>query len=385
MTHNIGQPVPGNQDETVRQVSTLELFFDLVFVFTLTQLTHLLTEKLNPLGIVQVLLIFGVSWWMYGGYAWLTNHLPLTRPVHRLLLLLAMGAFLIQALAIPHAFGEAGLEFGLAYLAVVLVHASLFWQATRAITYIAVFNIISALLVIAAGFVHGGPVDYGLWGLALALQCVTPYISGVSSFRIQPGHFVERHGLLMIVAFGESVVAIGIGAAGLPIDSGLIAATLLGLALVTCLWWAYFVGDNERAEEALTNATPDRRPKLAINGFFYAHIPMLLGVVGIAVGLENAIHHITEPLAFGPAAALAGGTALYLAGDVAFRRILQIGSGITRMVIAVIALGTVPLAAVSAAVQLTALVMLFVTAFIIESVRPASSAYHSGATENITG
>lgn len=385
MTHNIEQPVPGNQDDTVRQVSTLELFFDLVFVFTLTQLTHLLTEKLNPLGIVQVLLIFGVSWWMYGGYAWLTNHLPLTRPVHRLLLLLAMGAFLIQALAIPHAFGEAGLEFGFAYLAVVLVHASLFWQATRAITHIAVFNIISALLVIAAGFVHGGPVDYGLWGLGLALQCVTPYISGVSSFRIQPGHFVERHGLLMIVAFGESVVAIGIGAAGLPIDSGLIAATLLGLALVTCLWWAYFVGDNERAEEALTNATPDRRPKLAINGFFYAHIPMLLGVVGIAVGLENAIHHITEPLAFGPAAALAGGTALYLAGDVAFRRILQIGSGITRMVIAVIALGTVPLAAVSAAVQLTALVMLFVTAFIIESVRPASSAYDSGATKNITG
>lgn len=362
----------GEQGNSIQRVSTLELFFDLVFVFTLTQLTHLLAEKLNPAGIAQVLLIFGVSWWMYGGYAWLTNHLPVDRPVRRLLLLVAMSAFLVQALAIPHAFGDNGLAFGLAYLAVVLVHAGLFWQATRAITRTALFNVISALLVVAAGFVHGGPLDYGLWGIALAVQWITPYLGGISNFRIQPGHFVERHGLLMIVAFGESVVAIGIGAAGLPVDLGLVAAAVLGLALVSCLWWAYFVGDSERAEEALADAAPERRPRLAIHGFFYAHIPMLLGVVCIAVGVTSAIEHAFEPLGPRPSVALAGGVALYLAGDIAFRRILRIGRSRTRALVAVAALATVPLGGLSGALQLVTLVILFVATFVVEGVAPES-------------
>lgn len=361
-----------NDDEQVdiaQPVSTLELFFDLVFVFTLTQLTHILAEGLNPLSIANVLLIFGLSWWMYGGYAWLTNHLPPNSVPQRLLLLLGMSAFLILALAIPHAFDESGLVFGLAYLAVVLVHTGLFLQATKAITPIAIFNIISASLVIAAGFVHGGILDYGLWGTAILLQFITPYLGGVSDFRIQPSHFVERHGLLMIVAFGESVVAVGIGASGLPIDPGLIAAAVLGLALVACLWWAYFVGDSERAEAALENAALDQRPKLAVNGFFYAHIPMLLGIVFIAVGMESAMEHAFEPLGWKQATALAGGSALYLGGEVVFRKILNIGSGVTRGVVAVVSLGTIPLGEVSASVQLTALVLLFIVAFSIEAAR----------------
>jgi low temperature requirement protein LtrA len=271
-----------------------------------------------------------------------------------------MAAFLVQALAIPRAFGDDGLVFGFAYLAVVLVHSGLFRVATRAINRTALFNIASALLVIAAGASRGGSAEYWPWGAALLVQIITPYLIGIGRFRVEPAHFVERHGLLMQVAFGESVVAIGIGAAGLPLDSSVIAAAVLGLALVACLWWAYFVGDSERAEHALRTAAPERRPRLAIEGFFYAHIPMLLGVVFIAAGVTNAIGHAAEPLATAPAAALASGVLLYLAGDVAFRRTLGIGRGLARAVAAVVALATIPLGWSSAALQLVARVLVFV-------------------------
>ncbi|HEV3051785.1 MAG TPA: low temperature requirement protein A, partial [Longimicrobium sp.] len=297
------------------RVSTLELFFDLVFVYTLTQLTELLAHELSVAGFVRVLLIFGVSWWMYGGYAWLTNHLPLDRPARRVTLLLAMAAFLVQALAIPRAFDGSGLAFGVGYLAVVLVHASLFWQATRAIGATAAFNVGSALLVIVAGFTHGW-LDYVFWMAALAVQVATPFLIRLEAFRIRPAHFVERHGLLMIVALGESVVAIGIGARELAIDAGLVTAVVLGVALVACLWWTYFGGDDALAEHALSNTSVEARAGMAIHAFFYAHIPMLLGVVCIAVGVKKALAHPTDPLALAPAIALGGGTALYMLGDV---------------------------------------------------------------------
>ncbi|HEX6532981.1 MAG TPA: low temperature requirement protein A [Gemmatimonadaceae bacterium] len=364
-------PAPGERDEPVQPVTTLELFFDLVFVFTITQLTELLVTSLDAVGIAQVLLLFGVSWWMYGGYVWLTNNVTPDRAGRQLLLLVAMSAFLVQALSIPHAFDRDGIAFGLAYLVVVVVHGILFRQATRAITRLVPFNIASALLVIAAGFVRGGTPRYALWSLAMAVQFVAPYLSRVGAFRVQSGHFVERHGLLMLVAFGESVVAIGIGAAGLPVNAGVIGAAVLGLALVACLWWAYFVGDAERAERALAAAPPDERPALAINGFFYAHIPMLLGVVFIAAGVTKAIGHAAAPLGPGPAAALAVGAAIYLVGDVAFRRILRIDRGSTRTIVAIGALATFPLGGVSAALQLVMLVGVFVAGYVAEAVAAA--------------
>lgn len=258
--------------------------------------------------------------------------------------------------------------FGLAYLAVVLVHSGLFGVATRAINRTVLFNVASALLVIAAGASHGVAAEYWLWGAAMLVQFNTPYLTGIANFRIQAAHFVERHGLLMLVAFGESVVAIGIGAAGLPLHSGVIAAAVPGLALLACPGWAYFAGDTERAEHALRTAAPERLPRLAIEGFFYAHIPMLLGVVFIAAEVTSAIGHATEPLATGPAAALAGGVLLYLAGNVAFRRTLGIGSGLVRAVAGVVALGTIPLGWSSAALQLVALVVLFGATFALEGV-----------------
>ena len=238
------------------RVTTLELFFDLVFVFTLTQLTTVLFRAPNARGLLQVVLMLGVIWWMYGGYAWLTNAVSAHTLPRRLLLFAAMGAYFVLALAIPTAFEGTGLAFGLAYLLVVVIHIALFTRtaavsAARAILMLAPYNLSGALVVLAGGAI-GGTTQYVLWGATgVAFEWLTPLIRGTSGFLIEPAHFVERHGLVVIIAIGESVVAIGFGASQLTLDAQLVAVALVGLALSACLWWLYFGGDDERAEHAL--------------------------------------------------------------------------------------------------------------------------------------
>jgi low temperature requirement protein LtrA len=261
--------------------------------------------------------------------------------------------------------------FGLGYLLVILVHAGLWAQVydiSLALRF-APLNVLSALSVTIAGFVEGFAV-YVLWVGAILVQFVTPVVAARSAprFDIRSAHFVERHGLLLIVAFGESVVAIGIGIGGLPLDFGVFAAALLGLAVAAALWWAYFLGDEEGALRAMASAPPDRRFRMAINGYFYAYIPMLLGVVTMAAGVKRSLGHVTEPLDLGPALALAGGVAMYLAGDVAFRRVMRIHPIAYRAVGAVLALGTVVLGThLSAAAQLVSLLTILVTALAAEA------------------
>jgi low temperature requirement protein LtrA len=349
------------------RVSTLELFFDLVFAFTLTQLTALLAHHLSLTGVAQVLLIFGVLWWMYGGYAWLTNTRTPDRAPERVLLLTGMAGFLVVGLAIPHGFGpeasETGAALGLGYLIVVLVHTSLYYRLNRNIMRIAPFNITSALLVILAGEVDG-PAVYALWAAALAIQVLSPLIAHPSGrFEIQPAHFVERHGALIIVALGESVAAVGIAASRQRVTGSLIGAAVLGLALTACLWWAYFgTGDDERAERAFTDADPGQRPELALSAYFYAHIPMLLGVVAMAAGVLLTIGHAAQPHPVGQALALSGGVALFLAGDAWFRATLRIGTPWPRLATAAFALAAAALGAtVAVEAQLAVLLAALVT------------------------
>jgi low temperature requirement protein LtrA len=360
----------GQPDRAVR-VTTLELFFDLVFVFTMTQLTAVLADDLSALGLLRVVLMLGVIFWMYGAYAWLTNAVATERATRRLILLGGMAGFLVLALAIPDAFSGGGVPFGLAYLIIVAIHVGLYARASsvrtvRAILRIAPFNLVSALLVLAGGFV-GGTGQYVLWGCAFLLEWVTPRLAGVGGFDIGVSHFVERHGLVVIVALGESVVAIGIGAGGLPVDAPLAGAAVLGLLLSACLWWIYFGGDEVRAERAMAAAPPERRPRLAIDAFGYCHIPILLGVIAVAAGMKPTIAHAFDPLTTGQAAALAGGVALFLLGDVLFRRTLAIGRGPLRTVAALLAPVTIPLGvAVSALAQLAVLVLLLAGLFAAE-------------------
>ena len=175
---------------------------------------------------------------------------------------------------------------------------------------------------------------------------------------IRPDHFVERHGLVVMIALGESVVAVGIGASGLDVTWELLAVATLGLTLSAELWWVYFMGDDEQAEEALREMTPTRREFFATNvAYYWAHLVMLLGIVCIAAGLERAIGHAFDALSFAQALELGGGTALYLAGHALFRAALGLSFRPWRVVALVLALATIPLGTeTSALVQLAVLV-----------------------------
>src|SRR5213080_4279843 len=306
------------------RVTTLELFFDLVFVFTITQLTAVLYHAPTLRSLAQVVLMLGVIWWMYGGYAWMTNAVSAHTAIRRLLLLGGMGGYFVLALSIPRAFSSSGLAFGLAYLVVVGVHSTLFARASsanvvKAILRLTPFNLASALVVVAGGAIGGRP-QYVLWALAFAFEWLTPVMRKPSGFAIGAAHFVERHGLVIIVAIGESVVAIGIGASHLPVDGALVVAAALGLALSACLWWAYFGGDAERAEQALAAMPPVERARAALRGFGYWHLPMLLGIVTIAAAERLGFSHPFSELSWNAAALLGGGVASFLAGESLFRR-----------------------------------------------------------------
>jgi low temperature requirement protein LtrA len=265
-----------------------------------------------------------------------------------------MCGYFILALAIPHAFDDSGPAFGLAYLFVVVVHAWLFGHSAgeggaRGILLLARSNVPGALLVLLGGLI-GGHAQVVLWTAAVLLLWIVPRVVGIESFDVAPAHFVERHGLVIIVAIGESVVAIGIGASELAIDVELALVAALGLLLSAGLWWTYFGGDDVRAEEALVALPRRRRPLAALDAFGYAHYLMLLGIVCLAVGLKKATGHAYEPLAGGEALVLAGGVAMFLAADVWFRRILRIGAAPARLAGAVLALATIPLGSEIAAI-----------------------------------
>ena len=267
-----------------------------------------------------------------------------------------------------------GVALGLGYLLVVLVHGALYLRVNRNILRVVPFNVASALLVIAAGATLG-VTGYALWIAALAVQALSPLISHPQGrFSIQPAHFVERHGALIIVAFGESVADIGIGAAGQPVTPALLTQAILGLALAAALWWAYFgVGDDERAEDAMTRADPAARPGLALNAYFYAYIPMLLGIVALSAGVKQVIGH-AGPARYPACLALAGGVALYLAGDVAFRHALRIGTQRYRAAAAVVALAAVTVGVTLSVAAQIALLTLIVAAALVAERRGARTA-----------
>jgi low temperature requirement protein LtrA len=329
-------------DSDELRVSTLELFFDLVFVFTITQLTALLEHGLSVEVVAQVVLVFLVVFWMYGGYAWLTNAVPPDRPIRRLLLILGMGAFFICALALPRVFAGDGIFFGVGYLIVVIVHAGLYARTYGSGVFLrlAPLNGLAAISVLVAG-TQSGPAAYGLWVVAIAIQWIAPRIAGSGGvFELRAAHFVERHGLLLLIALGESVIAVGVGAGDRPLDAGTIIGALLGLAVAAGLWWTYFGADEKHADLAMSAADTVTRFGLAINGFFFAYIPMLLGIVAAAAGIHGALAHVADRLAPDDAIILAAGVAIFLAGEVAFRRIMGGGWVGVRLVSALSAAAT---------------------------------------------
>ncbi len=357
------------------RVSTLELFFDLVFVFTVTQLTGVLARGGDVGAAAQAAVMLALVWWMYDGYAWLTNAISTDRVRFRLLLLGGMGCFLVIALAIPHAYDGDGLAFGLAYLAVVALHTAMYMRGAsvaeaQAILRLGSYNVVTAGLVLVGGLL-GGSIQWISWA-AGCLVWLTPWLSGIQDFVISVPHFVERHGLVVIIALGESVVVIGVGAAGMALDGGLVVAALLALGLSASLWWTYF-GSEAEIESALEEATPARRPSLALVGFGYWHYGLLLGVVALAAGLKETIAHPYDPLDAWAAGELALGVGLFLACDLGFRGALGLDMSRGRLAAAVAAVATIPLGTeLATTAQLAVLVAIVVSALALERRGPTA-------------
>src|SRR5918993_738092 len=318
------------EDLPERRVTPLELFFDLVFVFALTQVTGFLTEHLSWTGMLEGAALLVVLWWAWAGYVWLTNAVPAEEVVPaRLVILIAMAAMLVASLAVPDAFGQYGVLFSLAYFVVRLLHVVLFVLATgntpetqQAFLRLTPGFLLAPALLIPAGFMDGF-AQGTLWAVALAIDLGVSLVRGVSGFRVHAGHFVERYGLIVIIALGESIVAIGVGASGLAIGAGVVLAAVLGIALAAALWWAYFDLFVLVAERRLFAAQGAERARLARDAYPYLHLPMVAGIIFVALGIKQTLAHVGDPLGTIPAVALCGGVALYLLG----RHALQLREG----------------------------------------------------------
>jgi low temperature requirement protein LtrA len=346
------------QAEGGHRVTPLELFFDLVFVFAITQVTSFLARSPTWSGLLRGALLLGALWWAWSAYAWLTNSLDPEEGIVRLAVLAAVAAMLVVSLAAPGAFGSDGVIFGVAYLMVRALHLALFAIAgrgdrdmSRAVLKLST-SLVAPVLLVLAGFLDGS-AQLAVWGAALAVLYLGPLVGHMRGFRVSPEHFVERFGLIIIIALGESIVAIGVGAAGLPLDAGVIAAALLGITVAASLWWSYFDWVVYVTQARLAEATGAQRAALARDAYSYLHLPMVGGIVLFAFGLKTMLADVGGSLPTIPALGLCGGIALYLLAHVAFRLRTGGGLGRGRPVATVLLLGLFPVAT-----QVTALTAL---------------------------
>jgi low temperature requirement protein LtrA len=332
------------------RVTPLELFFDLVFVLALTQCTALMAQTPTWTGLGQGLLVLGVLWWSWVGYAWLTSIVDPEEGVVRFAIFAAMAALLVAALCVPEAFDDRGLLFACAYAVVRIGHIVLFFVASRddpalrrSVFGLAVGMAISVGLLVAASFTDGA-LQGALWAAALLLDMADPFLFGSEGWRLAPGHFAERHGLIIIIALGESIVAIGV-AAEFGVDAGVVVAAVLGTAVAAALWWLYFDVVALVAARRLANAEVGREQnEMARDSFSYLHFPMVAGVVLLALGLKNTLAHVGDPLELVPAVATLGGVALYLLAHVAFRWRNVHRFSVQRLLCALVLLALVPVA-----------------------------------------
>ena len=306
---------PEHQPET--RVTSLELFFDLVFVFAVTQVTTMLASDSSALGALRGLLVLAAIWWAWTAYAWLTNSANADRIGVRVSLLAAMGAMLVVSLSLPEAFGSAALVFAGSLFAVRIAHLLLFFLTAhtkalkKAVFLLAPGVVLGGSLLLIAAFAHGG-VKLALWIFALAFDYAAPLLGGTAGWHVSPAHFAERHGLIVIIALGEAIISLGIGAAGLPIGAGLVASSITGLLCAACLWWVYFDLAIVFGERKLTELRGEQRNRMARDSYSYLHLPIIVGIVLFAFGAKKTLAHFDEPLAGLGAIGLGLGPALVL-------------------------------------------------------------------------
>ncbi|MGH2921839.1 MAG: low temperature requirement protein A [Gaiellaceae bacterium] len=366
----------GHAPDSEQRVTPLELFFDLVFVFAFTQVTSLMSADPTWGGILRGMLVLGALWWAWAAYAWLTNTLNPEEGVVRIAVFVVMGAMLIAALAVPEAFDDHGVLFGVAYLVVRAMHLALYALAGKgdrdllgAVLRMTPSSTISAVLIIAAGFLETEP-RLALWAIALATDYGGVLVGRGAGWRVSPGHFAERHGLIVIIAIGESIVAVGLGAAGVPLSAGIVTAALLGVTVAAALWWTYFDWVAIISERVLGQATGAARAALARDMYSYLHLPMVAGIVLFALAMKKTLEGVDDPLKTVPAAALCGGLALYMLAHVLSRYRISRTIGHGRPVALVVLLALFPLAVeLPAAGALAVVAGVFVGLIAYEAIR----------------
>jgi low temperature requirement protein LtrA len=307
------------------RVTPLELFFDLVFVFALTEVTTFLSDDPTWHGLARALLLLGALWWAWAGYTWLANTVDPDEDPVLAALLVAMAAMFVAALAVPNAFSSHALLFGVAFLVVTAMHATLFALAARddpdflpGVLRIGRTSLPGALLILVAAFVPSEVRPY-LWLAALVIGFFGPLAIKLDGWHFAPEHFVERHSLIIIIALGESLIAVGFGARETSLRASVIVAALLGLGIATSFWIAYFDFFAIRFGRLLSERTGADRVKLARDAYTYLHLPMVVGIVLSAFAFRKAVAHVGNDLPAVPALALCGGSALYLSAYVAMR------------------------------------------------------------------
>jgi low temperature requirement protein LtrA len=311
--------------EREHRVSPIELFFDLVFVFAFTQVTTLWLEQSSWAGLGRGFLVLAVLWWVWTGYAWLTNAAEEDAEIVTWALLFASGTTFIAALAVPEAFGAHRLLFGVALFVVAATFVGLYALVSKhdpellaAVLRISRTVLLAAALILAAAFV---PADVRpvLWALALVAGYVGPLLEGLEGWRVEPAHFAERHGLIVIIAIGESLSAIGFGARGTHLGAAVITAVVLGLVVAASFWLAYFDFASTGVQRLLAGRQGTERTALARDAYTYGHLPMVAGIVLFAFAMRAALKDVHAELSTVQAVALCCGSALYILAFVALR------------------------------------------------------------------
>lgn len=359
-------PQRGGEEPTDSQASTLELFFDLVFVFGFIQVTRFLSNSLTWPGMVRGAALLAALWWAWAAYSWLTDAIPAHEVLsERLVVLSAVTAMFVASIAVPGAFGDDAVLFGVAYFVVRSLHVGLYALTTgpetqQGIRRLAPGFLGGPVLLLVAGFFDGA-LEGVLWATALAVDYGVVYIRGNEGFDIQAVHFVERYRLIVIIALGEILIEMGFGAAGLGLGVQEIVGILFGMVFVVALWWLYFDYVAPAAECTLASTHGEERAMLALVSYSYIHFPLVAGIIFSAFGIEETLAHLGTSPELISTVALYGGAALYLLGHVAFRQ-YDVGSiSVPRLVVAVVTVALIPVAVrVPALVALAGLAVVFV-------------------------
>lgn len=340
-----------------------ELLFDLVYVFALTQVTSYAGHEHTPQGVLQGLLMLALLWWTWCAYTWLGNQARADVGLLRAAMAVAMAAMFVVALTIPEAWHDApgGLDGPVvlvcAYLVVRCLHLAVYTVAARddraLVHQLAIswfwLGVTGAPLLIGA--LVGGWAQIALFAAALAIDWAGTYVTARNgNWRVHSAtHWTERYGLFVILAIGESVVAVGVGAAEKAISGPLLLASGLGVAAAICLWWLYFDALSAAAEERFHEATGAQRVQMAIDAYNYGHFPIVAGIIVAAIGVEGALARAGDGQALGAfyAVPLYAGLALYLAGHLLFKRRVLGSTSRERLLAMAVLLVAIP-AAISA-------------------------------------